>query len=135
MNPMKIQHGGDHYKSLVIEPFELSMANRYDSSVHTIIKYVTRHKDKNGNEDLRKAAHVVDIRQSMMELYGTPHRATHRILISNYISKNQIPSAEGRIIALLHTWACFSPDENMTTSRRFAKQITDEIYALIEDNT
>jgi len=37
------------------------MANGLDACQHTIIKYVTRFRDKNGLEDLRKARHALDM--------------------------------------------------------------------------
>lgn len=55
------QIGGDHYSKLPIQPMEYSMANKLDACQHTIIKYVTRFRDKNGIEDLEKAKHVIDM--------------------------------------------------------------------------
>jgi hypothetical protein len=40
---------------------EYSMANNLNACQHTIIKYVTRYKDKNGLEDLMKAAHTLQM--------------------------------------------------------------------------
>ena len=37
------------------------MANGLDACQHTIIKYVTRFRDKGGVRDLVKAAHVIDM--------------------------------------------------------------------------
>ena len=55
------QVGGGHYKSKGIQPMEYSMKNDLNALQHTIIKYVTRYKDKNGIEDLRKARHSLDM--------------------------------------------------------------------------
>jgi hypothetical protein len=55
------QVGGDHYKKMKIQPMEFSMANGLDACQHTIIKYVTRFRDKNGVQDLEKAKHVIDM--------------------------------------------------------------------------
>ncbi len=55
------QEGGDHYKKLKIQPMEYSMANKLDACQHTVIKYVTRFRDKNGVEDLRKAIHTLEM--------------------------------------------------------------------------
>lgn len=55
------QVGGDHYTKCPIQPMEYSMANKLDACQHTIIKYVTRFRDKNGIEDLEKAKHVIDM--------------------------------------------------------------------------
>lgn len=59
--PMETQVGGDHYKKLAIQPMEYSMQNNLDACQHTIIKYVTRFRDKGGIVDLRKAQHVLDM--------------------------------------------------------------------------
>ena len=55
------QVGGDHYTKLAIQPMQYSMANGLDALQHTIIKYVTRFRDKNGIEDLEKAKHCIDM--------------------------------------------------------------------------
>lgn len=67
---LKEQIGGDHYKKLAIQPMEYSFRNKLDPCQHTIIKYVTRFRDKNGKEDLIKARHCIDM---LIELeYGSP---------------------------------------------------------------
>lgn len=55
------QVGGDHYAKLAIQPMQYSMANKLDACQHTIIKYVTRFRDKGGIQDLEKAKHVIDL--------------------------------------------------------------------------
>lgn len=58
---LNVQVGGDHYKKLAIQPMEYSMKNKLDACQHTIIKYVTRFRDKGGIQDLEKAKHVIDL--------------------------------------------------------------------------
>ena len=55
------QIGGDHYTKLAIQPMRYSMENGLDALQHTVIKYVTRFRDKNGIEDLEKARHCLDM--------------------------------------------------------------------------
>lgn len=55
------QVGGNHYTKLKIQPFQFSMANKLDPMQHTIIKYVTRFRDKNGIQDLEKAKQTIDL--------------------------------------------------------------------------
>lgn len=55
------QVGGDHYTKLKIQPMHYSLANRLDAAQHTIIKYVTRFRDKGGLADLQKARHTLDL--------------------------------------------------------------------------
>lgn len=55
------QEGGNHYKDLIIQPVEYIMKNNLDFLQGNIIKYATRHKDKNGAEDLRKVIHYAQL--------------------------------------------------------------------------
>lgn len=60
-NPLATQIGGSHYTDMTIQPMEFSMANKMDACQHTIIKYVSRFRSKNGKQDLEKAKHVIDM--------------------------------------------------------------------------
>ena len=60
-SPLESQIGGDHYTKLAIQPMQYSMKNGLDPLQHTIIKYVTRFRDKAGIEDLEKAKHCIDM--------------------------------------------------------------------------
>lgn len=61
MSALDKQVGGGHYKDCAIQPMEYSMANHLDACQHTIIKYVTRFRQKGGIEDLHKAKHTLDM--------------------------------------------------------------------------
>lgn len=61
MSSLKTQVGGDHYKDMPIQPMEYSMANGLDACQHSIVKYVTRFRQKGGLQDLEKARHVLDM--------------------------------------------------------------------------
>ena len=61
MSAFDTQVGGDHYSKMKIQPFQYSMENGLDPMQHTIIKYVTRFRDKNGLSDLQKARHCLDM--------------------------------------------------------------------------
>lgn len=56
-NPLTPQEGGDHYKLRPIQPIEYSERNSLSMSQGNIVKYITRHKEKNGVEDLAKVVH------------------------------------------------------------------------------
>lgn len=55
-----IQIGGDHYKDKAIQPIDYIIANKMDFCSGNVIKYITRFKEKNGVEDLKKAKHYID---------------------------------------------------------------------------
>jgi hypothetical protein len=55
------QEGGNHYKSMAIQPMQYSMANNLNACQHTVIKYVSRYQSKGGLQDLLKARHTLDM--------------------------------------------------------------------------
>ena len=54
------QVGGDHYK-MAIQPIDYITKNKIDYIEGNIIKYISRYKNKNGIEDLKKAQHYLEI--------------------------------------------------------------------------
>lgn len=67
VSPLDKQEGGDHYKNLKIQPVEYILANGLGFCEGSVIKYVTRHEDKGGVQDLRKAIHFLEILISDIE--------------------------------------------------------------------
>jgi hypothetical protein len=61
VSPQDGQVGGDHYKIYNIQPTEFIHTNSIPFIEGNIIKYVMRHKNKNGIEDLKKARHYIDL--------------------------------------------------------------------------
>jgi len=55
------QVGGDHYRGLKMQPMEFFHINKIGFLEGSIIKYVCRHKNKNGREDLEKAGHYLNV--------------------------------------------------------------------------
>lgn len=55
------QEGGTHYKKCAIQPIEYIHANKLDFCQGSVVKYITRFRDKNGLEDLKKARHFIDL--------------------------------------------------------------------------
>lgn len=57
------QVGGGHYSSRPdgYQPFQISKVLELNPVEHTVLKYLLRHRDKNGAVDLRKAKHCLDI--------------------------------------------------------------------------
>lgn len=59
-SPLDKQHGGDHYKKGGIQPIEYINSRRMLFAEGSVVKYVSRHQDKNGIEDIRKAIHFLE---------------------------------------------------------------------------
>ncbi len=60
-DPLEIQVGGSHYKDMKIQPIEFIQANGLDFCQGSVIKYVSRYRNKNGLEDLQKARNYLDL--------------------------------------------------------------------------
>lgn len=59
--PLERQIGGEHYKSLKIQPIEYIVANDLGWCEGNIIKYITRWKQKNGINDIKKVIHYAEL--------------------------------------------------------------------------
>ena len=60
-SPLDTQIGGGHYKGKAIQPIEYILSNDLGFIEGNIVKYITRYKDKNGMEDIKKVIHYAEI--------------------------------------------------------------------------
>ena len=55
------QHGGSHYQKYKIQPSKFVVENKLLYPEWCAIKYIIRHQDKNGKEDILKAIHFLEM--------------------------------------------------------------------------
>ena len=55
-----VQHGGDHYKTKAVQPWDFIISNNIGFLEGNAIKYLCRWRDKGGIQDLEKARHYID---------------------------------------------------------------------------
>ena len=55
------QIGGSHYKKMKIQPSKFVIENELLFPEGNVIKYICRHRYKNGKEDLEKAVHFIEM--------------------------------------------------------------------------
>jgi hypothetical protein len=60
-NALEKQVGGGHYKEFGIQPVEYIHANNLSFLEGNVVKYITRHKSKNGIEDIKKVIHYCEL--------------------------------------------------------------------------
>jgi hypothetical protein len=60
-NPLDIQVGGEHYKTMKVQPVEYAHANGLPMIEGNVVKYVTRHRQKGKAQDIRKAIHFLEL--------------------------------------------------------------------------
>jgi hypothetical protein len=61
MSALDKQVSGSHYKELAIQPIQFIHANNIPFMEANVIKYVCRHRSKNGLADLEKAKHYIEL--------------------------------------------------------------------------
>ncbi len=59
MSVLEKQEGGNHYKK-AIQPWEIINSHELDFYEGNALKYLLRHKNKNGAEDIKKAIHYLE---------------------------------------------------------------------------
>lgn len=60
-SPLETQVGGSHYKDFPIQPVEFCQKNKLPFIESCVVKYVCRHRNKDGLKDLEKAKHFIDL--------------------------------------------------------------------------
>ena len=55
------QVGGDHYKKFAISPIEFVQRNELNACEATVVKYVCRHRFKDGKKDIEKSIHLLQL--------------------------------------------------------------------------
>lgn len=70
MSALNVQEGGDHYKSMPIQPVQFIHANKIPYLEGNVIKYVSRWRLKNGLADLQKAKHYIDLLIELESVHG-----------------------------------------------------------------
>lgn len=61
MSASKEQVGGSHYSQYKIQPKDFIKANRLGWDEANAVKYIVRHRDKGGVEDIKKAIHYLEM--------------------------------------------------------------------------
>lgn len=65
------QIGGNHYQCKAIQPWDYIISNNMGYLEGTAVKYITRWKEKNGIEDIKKAIHFLE---KLIETYYEQER-------------------------------------------------------------
>lgn len=62
--------GGNHYTRMKIQPIEYIMANNLPFADGNVVKYISRHRFKNGAEDVEKVIHYCKLILSLEYKYS-----------------------------------------------------------------
>lgn len=105
MGSLDQQVGGNHYKGLVYQPVAFATDTKMNFIQGSIIKYVSRFKNKNGREDLDKAKHFAKLGMAL-----NPHNFVRRSdamkVAKDYCTKNSFSKDIENIVysTLVQNW-------------------------------
>lgn len=88
--PLAEQVDGTHYKNMKVQPIEFAMVRGYDAATFSVLKYISRHRRKNGLIDLEKASHFVRLCGAVAEKFAVCWNNTLRDVLSveDYCASN-----------------------------------------------
>jgi hypothetical protein len=108
--PLDRQVGGDHFKKYAIQPVEFAERNRLPYCLANAFKYLVRHADKNGRQDLEKAAHYcelgLDLYPKVKEHFTAAAMDTWAILPGVFLQANAITGR--RAAAIKHLLSVYT---------------------------
>ena len=91
MSALDQQVSGNHYKDLPIQPVEFIYKNNIGYLEGNVIKYICRHKAKNGLADLEKAKHYIEL---LIELEYGQEKALDNLMAWQQELEKQKPVTE-----------------------------------------
>lgn len=110
MNALNKMIGGAHYNVGGLDPNTYAMANGWDPCAYNILRYLSRHRAKEGLKDVEKAEHYVDIRIALLTRFPCSFMsAVPQFRISEFISANE------RFLTAIDCAALLSLDMWVTT--------------------
>lgn len=61
VNSLSTQVGGNHYKTMEIQPVEYILKNKLGWCEGNIVKYISRHRQKGERKDIEKVIHYAQM--------------------------------------------------------------------------
>lgn len=89
------QVGGDHYKKLVIQPWDYITANNIGYLEGCAIKYISRWRDKGGIKDIDKAIHFLE---KLKDVYYTQEEAVKIACDDSWVKEEYVVNDDGFLV-------------------------------------
>ena len=126
MNPNATQVGGTHYRSH-FQHWDLVARLKLGYFEGQVTKYVTRHRHKNGRQDLDKALHFLIKLLTLVEGSGwkPEHLFPTTAMLDEYSIANSLTSRETDVIYLICGW---SSTRELKLAERTIHMLVQEHY-------
>lgn len=126
-NPLDRQVGGDHYLAKV-QHVEFCQENQLGWCESAAIKYLIRHRRKNGAEDVKKAIHYVEFLIAIN--YGRGVETLNPPVedgdIDEFLAENKVPELEADVIRIILDHPEGGDVTLINACRTLQKLLTDE---------
>tara|TARA_R110000772_G_scaffold48089_4_gene109898 strand:+ start:78846 stop:79247 length:402 start_codon:yes stop_codon:yes gene_type:complete len=103
------QVGGNHYSKMRIQPFEFTAANDLGGIEHTIVKYVSRWREKGGVDDIRKSRHslefLIESAPGLVAIRESRAPFDPAITADQYCTANELGPLEAEVVRRIYFWA------------------------------
>jgi hypothetical protein len=129
MGANDIQHGGNHYKKGgALQHWDIVAKYGVGYLEGCATKYPTRHLDKNGVEDIKKAMHYVD---KIIEMHRTeryrPRGIVPEFVVENFCDANSLGDDEREIMFCLFRW---DTEEHLFRAKAALERILANTYGV-----
>lgn len=118
-NANAVQVGGNHYKKQPYQHWDFVLDASVPYLEAMVVRYVSRHMNKNGRQDLEKAQHFLKKLDEEIDFarVGKRHRVSPKasvleglarndaVAVLEFITANNLPAPEARIIYKTVLWA------------------------------
>jgi len=138
-HPLDVQVGGKHYKGTGMQPIELCERACLGACESAIVKYVARHREKGGREDLEKCVHYARLLNHFTYGQGSWWKGTFRpllrlfsrrsVVLLEYVDANATNELEAHILDLVVNHTC---DSELVLLGLNLQQLRDDEYGLAE---
>jgi len=125
MGSLEKQIGGNHYKRFKIQPIEFIILNNLNFPEGNVVKYVCRHKFKDGLKDLEKAKHYIEM------LIEFRNKLNKELPLLKFVLANEIPYTEGKIIKSVLEYSKSGHIKELGIALEFIDYLIDD-YKLTE---
>lgn len=88
MGALDVQIGGNHYKGLKYQPVELAVALNFNFIQGNILKYISRYKNKNGEQDLQKIIHYANLGSTLNPRNYYGYTSVERMEVEEFLDQN-----------------------------------------------
>lgn len=126
MNPNDTQVAGTHYRSS-FQHWDLVVQLKLGYFEGQVTKYVTRHRSKNGRQDLDKATHFLMKLVSIVgaSAWTADHKYPTEQLLAEYAEANRLLPQEVKVIRFVTGWVTLG---HLKIAQHALQQLVQECY-------